>query len=314
MAEADEVYVSAVVPMYNEQESIVELYTQLKAALDSVGRSYEMVFVDDGSADATLEQAIELHRQDDSVVVVKLSRNFGHHPAATCGMAQARGEVIVLLDADLQNDPADIPALLEKIESGYDVARCWRQGRKDPVWRTVPSKFVNWLTCRATGVHLHDYGCSLLAMRREMVERLMRFSERSRHVSGLISWTGGSVCEVPVKHRERKHGQSKYGFISLLRLTINLVTGFSTLPLQLVGLLGVVTSLMGFVGAIYLIIKRYVYGVDLEGFVIAIAIFFVFIGIHFLALGVLGEYIGRIFTEVQARPYYIVDEVFRRKA
>jgi len=228
-------------------------------------------------------------------------------------MSYACGEVIVLLDADLQNDPADIPRLLVQIEAGYDVVRCWRQGRKDPLWRTFPSKFINWLTCRATGVKLHDYGCSMLAMRRCVVDRMMRFTERSRHVSGLISWSGGKVCEIKVQHRERKFGSSKYGFISLVKLTINLMTGFSTLPLQIVGALGVATSLLGFIGAIYLAVKRYVYGVDLDGVVVATAIIFVFIGINFLALGVMGEYIGRIFSEVQARPYFIVDDVYRKK-
>lgn len=306
------VYISAVVPMFNEEESLGELYGRLKAALEATGRSHEIIFVDDGSSDGTLAKALALSEKDPSITLVQLSRNFGHHSASTCGMDHARGQVIVLLDADLQNDPADIGVLLEKIEEGYDVARCWRQGRKDPIWRTVPSKFVNALTCWATGVPLHDYGCSMLAMRRDVVDRLARFTERSRHVSGLISWAGGKVCEVRVEHHERKFGSSKYGLVSLIRLTINLVTGFSTLPLQLVGLLGIVTSLLGFAGAVYLVIMRYVYGVDLEGVVIAIAIIFIFIGIHFLALGVMGEYIGRIFTEVQGRPYYIVGSVFRK--
>jgi len=307
-----EVYVTAVVPMLNEEESIGELYRELKSALDSTKRPYEIILVDDGSTDLTPHLALDICKADPVVTLVQLSRNFGHHAASTCGMDHARGEVVVLLDADLQNDPADIPKLLEKIEAGYDVARCWRQGRKDPTWRTFPSKFVNWLTCRATGVKLHDYGCSMLAMRRCVVDRMSRFSERSRHVSGLISWSGGKVCELKVQHRERKFGASKYGFISLLRLTINLITGFSTLPLQMVGVLGIGTALLGFGGAIYLVVKRYVFGVDLEGVVIATAVIFVFIGINFLALGIMGEYIGRIFTEVQARPYYIVDSVFTK--
>jgi len=313
MQSGQEVFVSAVVPMFNEEGSLPELYRELKAALEATGKPYEMVFVDDGSTDSTAELALNLCEKDDRVTFVKLSRNFGHHSASTCGMDHARGEVVVLLDADLQNDPADIPRLLEKIDAGYDVVRCWRQGRKDPVWRTIPSKFVNWLTCRATGVKLHDYGCSMLAMRRRVVERMSRFTERNRHVSGLISWTGGKVCEIKVRHRERRHGKSRYNFASLLRLTVNLMTGFSTLPLQIVGVLGILTSLLGFVGAIYLVIKRYVYGVDLSGVVVATAVIFVFVGINFLALGIMGEYIGRIFTEVQARPYYIVESVFSRK-
>ena len=311
MADDSVVYVSAVVPMFNEEESISELYTELKSALDSTKRPYEIILVDDGSSDKTPHLALEICKTDRSVTLIQLSRNFGHHPASTCGMVHASGEVVVLLDADLQNDPADIPKLLEKIEQGYDVARCWRQGRKDPFWRTSPSRFVNWLTCWATGVKLHDYGCSMLAMRRCVVDRMSRFSERSRHVSGLISWSGGKVCELRVQHRKRKFGESKYGFISLLRLTVNLITGFSTLPLQMVGILGIITSLLGFTGAVYLAVKRYVYGVDLDGVVVASAVVFVFIGIHFLALGIIGEYIGRVFTEVQARPYYIVNSIFR---
>ncbi|MBN1592432.1 MAG: glycosyltransferase [Candidatus Coatesbacteria bacterium] len=312
--DASQVYISAVVPMFNEEESLGQLYDELTAALDATGRTYEVVLVDDGSSDRTAELAQDLCDSDDRLMLVRLSRNFGHHPASTCGMSHTSGDVVVLLDADLQNDPVDIPRLLEKIEEGYDVARCWRQGRKDPFWRTFPSKCVNWLTCKATGVKLHDYGCSMLAMRRCVVNRMMRFTERSRHVSGLISWSGGKVCEIKVRHRERKFGSSKYGILSLIKLTINLMTGFSTIPLQLVGLLGVATSLLGFIGAIYLVIKRYVYGVDLDGVVVAIAIIFVFIGINFLALGVMGEYIGRIFSEVQARPYYIVDTVYRKRS
>jgi len=313
MASEGEVYVSAVVPMFNEESSLAELYEELKSVLEVVRKPYEIVFIDDGSTDSTAERALEICAKDDCVTLIRLSRNFGHHSASTCGMDHARGRVVVLLDADLQNDPADIPKLLGKIEAGYDVARCWRQGRKDPVWRTIPSRFVNWLTCRATGVKLHDYGCSMLAMRRGVVERMSRFTERNRHVSGLISWTGGKVCEIKVQHRERKFGRSRYNFISLLRLTINLMTGFSTLPLQIVGILGILTALLGFIGAIYLVIKRYVYGVDLGGVVIATAVIFVFVGINFLALGIMGEYIGRIFSEVQARPYYIVESVFSRK-
>jgi len=308
----NETYVSVVVPMFNEQESIPELYHEIKSTLERLGKPYEIVLVDDGSTDNTLAKALQLSKDDDHVTVIQLSRNFGHHPAATCGMAYSTGKIVVLLDADLQNDPADIPRLVEQIEAGFDVVRGWRKGRKDPLWRRVPSRFVNWLTCKATGVKLHDYGCSMVACRREIADRLASLTERSRHTSALISWLGGKVCELQVNHRPRRFGRSKYHFISLVRLTVNLITGFSTLPLQLVGLLGIITSGLGFAGAIYLVIKRYVYGVDLSGVVIVTAIFFVFIGIHFLALGVMGEYIGRIFTEVQGRPYYIVRRLFKK--
>lgn len=309
----DKVQVSLLVPVYNEEENLPELYRQLFEIFQRSGRSYEIIFINDGSKDRSLEILQGFQNENPNVVIADLMRNFGQHSAAAAGLSLASGEYISVIDADLQNDPEDLLKMWDELDNGHDVVRGWRQERKDPGWRKLASKAVNWMTGYMTGVYLKDYGCSIIALRRNIVDNLNLCSERSRHTSALISWMGGKVKVIPVKHRERKGAKSRYSFFKLLKMTTDIVTGFSTVPLQIVEIAGVITAFFGLLLGTILLIKYLFFGAAATSTSIIIAIICFFIGIHFLALGVIGEYISRIFVEVQNRPYYIIKDVYGGK-
>jgi undecaprenyl-phosphate 4-deoxy-4-formamido-L-arabinose transferase len=312
-AKKNNVQVSLLVPVYNEEENLPELYRQLQDIFRRSGRSYEIIFINDGSRDRSLEILQGLQKENPNIMIANLMRNFGQHSAAAAGLSIASGEYISVIDADLQNDPEDLLTMWDELDNGNDVVRGWRQDRKDPSWRKLASKAVNWMTGYMTGVYLKDYGCSIIALRRNIVDNLNLCSERSRHTSALISWMGGKVKVIPVKHRERKGSKSRYSFIKLLKMTTDIVTGFSTVPLQIVELAGIVTAFFGILFGTILLIKYLFFGSAATSISIIIAIICFFFGIHFLALGVIGEYIARIFVEVQNRPYYIIKDVYGGK-
>jgi len=238
-------------------------------------------------------------------------RNFGQHAAAAAALNQTRGEYVSVIDADLQNDPDDLLTMWDEMDKGYDVVRGWRMDRKDPAWRKLASKVVNWMTGYMTGIYLKDYGCSIIALRRNIVDNLNKCSERSRHTSALISSMGGKVKVIPVKHRERTDSKSRYSFLKLLKMTTDIVTGFSTIPLQIVEFIGVITAVFGFLFGFILLAKYFFLGTAAASVSIIIAVICIFFGVHFLALGVIGEYISRIFVEVQNRPYYMIKQVHK---
>jgi undecaprenyl-phosphate 4-deoxy-4-formamido-L-arabinose transferase len=302
--------VSLVIPVHDEEANLDPLYERLERVLEELGRSYEVIFVDDGSRDGSLGRLRRLQEKHDAVRVIQLNRNYGQHAAVFAGLDHARGDVVVTLDADLQNPPEDIPRLLDKISEGHDVVGGWRQSRQDPLVRRALSWGVNKLASKVVGVEMRDYGCMLRAYRREVVETLRGCSEVSSFIPALANTFAGTPTEVPVGHDRRTEGRSKYNAFRLLRLNFDLMTGFSLLPIQIVSLAGIGIALLGVGFGSFLLLRRLLVGPESEGLFTLFAILFFFVGIQILALGLIGEYIGRIFMEVRRRPRYVVQRIY----
>src|SRR5437899_2241543 len=301
---------SLVVPIYNEEENLRELHGRIAATLAPLGRSWELLLVDDGSRDASPRLLQALLKDDpEHVRVIELLRNFGQHAAVFAGFSLARGEVIVTLDADLQNPPEEIPVLLRKIDEGFDVVGGYRREREDSWFRRAASRVVNRLTARATGVRMRDYGCMLRAYRRPIVEAMVRTSEIATFIPALANTFARDVAEVEVAHAPRRRGQSKYSVRRLLRLNFDLMTGFSTLPLQFISWVGAGLAVLGFAFGIFLFIRRLIVGPEVEGVFTLFAILFAFLGVQLFCLGLMGEYVGRIFAAVRHRPRYLIRTV-----
>jgi undecaprenyl-phosphate 4-deoxy-4-formamido-L-arabinose transferase len=301
---------SVVVPVYNEAANLERLYARLAPVLDGTGRPYEVIFVDDGSTDRSLEALRRLHDAHAAIRVISLNRNYGQHAAVFAGLDHARGEVIVTLDADLQNPPEEIPRLLAEVDAGHDVVGGWRRSRRDPLIRRLLSRGMNLLASHMVGVRMRDYGCMLRAYRREVVEGLRGCREISSFVPALANSFARSPIEVPVEHDSRAHGRSNYNPFRLVRLAFDLMTGFSLLPIQVVSLAGIGIALLGVGFGGFLLVRRLFVGPEVEGVFTLFAILFVFVGIQVLALGLIGEYIGRIYLEVRRRPRYVVHAIY----
>ncbi len=311
--------VSVVIPVFNEEANVRPLYSQLKQTLDGLGKSYEIVFVDDGSTDGSLEVLRELCAEDGSVKVVRLRRNFGQTAAFSAGFDESSGDVVVTLDADLQNDPADIPLLLAKLEEGYDVVSGWRKNRKDPLLtRRFPSMVANSLISQVTGVKLHDYGCSLKAYRHEVVDNINLYGELHRFIPALASWMGISLAEVPVAHHPRRSGKSKYGLSRTIRVILDLLTvrfllSYSTRPIHIFGSLGILVAfvggiIVGYLGYVRLILQRSI----AERPLLLLGILLLVVGVQFITMGLLGELVVRTYHETRNRPIYVVREILNR--
>ncbi len=275
--------------------------------LAGMGRSFEIILVDDGSSDRSWEILTELHaKYPRNLRALQFNRNFGQHQAIFAGFQAARGQVMVTLDADLQNPPEEIPRLVAKIEEGYDTVGGWRENRRDSLFRRLPSQLVNVVMSRVTGVKLRDYGCMLRAYRREVIDSINQCHESSSFIPALANLFSRRVAEIPVGHAERERGQSKYGLIKLLRLNFDLVTGFSNLPIHAVGFIGVAIALLGLLFGFLLFLRRLFVGPEVEGVFTLFAILFVFVGLNTLGLALIGEYVGRIYREVRGRPRYVI--------
>jgi undecaprenyl-phosphate 4-deoxy-4-formamido-L-arabinose transferase len=303
-------YLSIVIPIYNEESNIPLLAERLAKVLAEYPRRAEVVFVDDGSQDGSV--AALRHTGDllPQAIVVKLNRNYGQHPAVLAGFVHARGEVVVTLDADLQNPPEEIPRLVAKLEEGYDVVGGWREERHDSWFRRTASRMVNRMTARILGVALRDYGCMLRAYSRPVVDRMTRTMERSTFIPALACLYASGIAEVEVAHAARKVGESKYPFWKLVKLDLDLITAFSLFPIRLVSFFGVGVATLGIGFGAFLFVRRLIIGAEAEGLFTLFAILFVFIGAILLALGLIGEYIGRIYHEVRRRPHFIVEKVY----
>lgn len=306
---------SVVIPLYNEEENVRELHSRLSEVLSKIGKSYEIIYVDDGSQDRTLQLLEDIQREDPSVVVLSLRRNFGQTAAFAAGFDFARGEIVVTMDGDLQNDPADIPRLLEAIEDA-DLVSGWRKNRKDPfLSRRLPSLIANWLIGRVTGVRIHDYGCSLKAYRREVVKNLKLYGEMHRFIPALASWYGIKIKEIEVTHHPRLRGKSKYGIGRTIKVLLDLVTvkflhSFSTKPIQFFGPIGVLFMVLGFTIVGYLFLVKILKGVPIGGRPLLLGGFFSFlIGLNFIGMGLLGEMIVRVYHETQKKPIYILKKI-----
>lgn len=313
MSELD---LSVVVPVYNEEESIPEMYRQLTEVLSKLGRSYEILVVDDGSRDKSFELLKALHEKDHRLRVVRFRRNFGQTAAFAAGFEHARGDVVITIDADLQNDPADIPKLLEKIYEGYDIVSGWRVKRKDPFFsRKLPSMIANRLISETTSVRLHDYGCSLKAYRSEVAKNVQLYGEMHRFIPAVASWMGTRTAEIPVNHHPRKFGKSKYGISRTLRvfldmLTVRFLLSYSTRPLHVFGSIGLVTSGLGVLIGLYLAIVKIFFGQDIGSRpLLMLAILLIVIGVQMVTMGLLGEMVTRVYHEAQGKRIYVIREI-----
>jgi undecaprenyl-phosphate 4-deoxy-4-formamido-L-arabinose transferase len=302
-------YLSVVIPVFNEEENLPELARRLLAVLTAQPYTFEIIFVDDGSADRSWEIISQLHQEHPQVIRGRqFIRNFGQHPAIFAGFQLARGQVIVTLDADLQNPPEEIPQLVAKIQEGYDAVGGWRELRHDSLFRRLPSALINWLMSKVTGVHLRDYGCMLRAYRRSVIDSINQCHESTSFIPALANSFARRITEVPVQHAERTKGQSKYSLVKLIRLNFDFMTGFSHLPIHFVGITGVILALIGLGFGVFLIVRRLWLGPEVEGVFTLFAILFVFAGLQMFGLALIGEYVGRIYREVRQRPRFVVRE------
>lgn len=301
---------SLVVPVYNEEENLRPLHQRIAAAMAPLGRTWELILVDDGSRDGSLRTLEELHKEDpEHVRVIELLRNFGQHAAVFAGFSQARGEIVVTLDADLQNPPEEIQVLLKTIDEGYDVVGGYRREREDSWFRKTASRIVNRLTARATGVKMRDYGCMLRAYRRPIVEAMVATTEIATFIPALANAFARDVAEVEVAHAPRLKGASKYSLWRLLKLNFDLMTGFSNLPLQFISWVGAILAVVGFSFGLFLFVRRLLVGPEVGGVFTLFAILFAFLGVQLFCLGLMGEYVGRIYSEVRHRPRYLIRRV-----
>jgi glycosyltransferase involved in cell wall biosynthesis len=313
MAELD---VSIVIPPYNEEDNIPTLYEQLTAVLSTLGRSYEILIVDDGSKDKSYDLLKELHEKDPHIHVIRFRRNFGQTAAFSAGFEYARGEVIITMDADLQNDPADIPRFLAKMDEGYDVVSGWRVDRKDPyLSRRLPSMIANRLISETTSVHLHDYGCSLKAYRADVVKNINLYGELHRFIPAIASWQGTRLGELPVNHRARKFGKSKYGISRTVRvfldmLTVRFLLSYSTRPLHVFGTLGLVTAGLGLLFAVYLAFVKVVLDQSIGNRpLLMLSVLLIVIGVQMITMGLLGEMMARTYHETQGKRIFVIRDI-----
>jgi undecaprenyl-phosphate 4-deoxy-4-formamido-L-arabinose transferase len=309
-------YVSVVVPVYNEEGCLQELIDRTLKACEETKKKFEIILIDDGSEDGTLEilQAAS-RKHEDIVISCILNRNYGQHSAIMAGFSIARGDLIVTIDADLQNPPEEIPRLVSKAEEGYDVVGTIRQNRQDTIFRRYASKVVNKVAQKATGVNMKDYGCMLRAYRSSIVKAMLECRENSTFIPVLGNSFARYTCEIPVKHDERAVGESKYSVWKLINLQFNLLTCMTTFPLRVLSIIGGFISGLGALLGIYILIMRYVMGETwaMQGVFTLFAILFFICGFQITALGIVGEYIGRIYTDVRARPRYFIEEILGKK-
>ncbi|HAU4906560.1 TPA: undecaprenyl-phosphate 4-deoxy-4-formamido-L-arabinose transferase [Aeromonas hydrophila] len=306
--------VSVVIPVYNEEASLPVLLSRVTAACDQLSQDYEVILIDDGSHDGSTELIRDAAAVEGSKLVgVLLNRNYGQHAAIMAGFETAKGDLVITLDADLQNPPEEIPRLVEAAMQGYDVVGTMRRNRQDSWFRKTASKLINKSVQKATGVHMSDYGCMLRAYRRHIIDAMLCCQERSTFIPILANSFARRTIELEVGHAERAHGESKYGLMHLINLMYDLVTCMTTTPLRLLSIVGSVVAGIGFTFSILLILMRLILGADwaADGVFTLFAILFTFVGVQLLGMGLLGEYIGRMYTDVRARPRYFIHQIVR---
>jgi len=304
---------SLVIPVYNEAESLATLIAEVHSVLSSTSLTYEIICVDDGSRDRSFELLQQMSQSDARLVVCQFRRNFGQTAAIQAGLDAARGSIVVTMDADLQNDPADIPRMVTLVREGYDVVVGWRHERKDAfLSRRLPSKIANWLISHTTGVHLHDYGCTLKALSSDVAKEMRLYGEMHRFIPAIASWIGVELHEVKVNHRERQHGQSKYGIGRTLRVVLDLITviflkSYLVRPMQVFGLAGAISGAIGTSILAGLTIAKLIYHVSLANRpLLYLGILLVLVGIQLLSLGLIADVLARTYHESQGRRAYHV--------
>lgn len=307
--------ISIIIPVFNEQDNLQELIRRCTESGIRMGRPFELILVDDGSRDSSPAVITEAAEQSSGKVIgVLLNRNYGQHAAVMAGFAESRGRIIVTLDADLQNPPEEIPKLVDVIEEGFDVVGSVRVPRRDNLFRRIASLIVNKVAQKATGVVMHDYGCMLRAYQRHIVDAMLQCDERSTFIPVLANSFATHATEIEVHHEKRSDGESKYGLWKLINLQFDLLTSMTTFPLRLLSVIGTFISLLGIGFGVFLFVMRLIYGATwaAEGVFTLFAILFIFVGAQFIGMGLLGEYLGRIYYDVRGRPSYFVQQVVGR--
>jgi len=309
--------VSLVIPIYNEEGNIKLLYEKLSSVLKSLDLEYEIIFVDDGSVDGSLDLLKELHSIDKHLIVISLRKNFGQTAAFAAGFDYASGDIIITMDGDLQNDPEDIPKLIE-LAKEYDIVSGWRKDRKDPfLSRRLPSMIANWLISKVTGVKLHDYGCSLKAYKRDVLKNINLYGEMHRFIPVVASQYGVKITEVVTKHHPRLFGKSKYGISRTFKVVLDLFMikffqSFFTKPLRAFGPFGLISLLAGFLISLKLTFEKFFYHKDIGSRpLLILGVMLIIVGFQMLAMGILGEYLVRIYFETQRKPIYYIREIFK---
>jgi undecaprenyl-phosphate 4-deoxy-4-formamido-L-arabinose transferase len=306
-------YLSVVIPVYNEQENLPALFLRLTSTLDKYGKPFEILFTNDGSRDNSLTLLKDFHQQRPTQVrVIDFNGNFGQHMAIMAAFERARGEVIVTLDADLQNPPEEIPKLLAEIENGHDVVGGYRKERHDSWFRRKASRLLNAVRERTTRIRMRDQGCMLRAYRRHIVEHITASGETSTFIPALATSYAANPAEVEVEHAARAAGTSKYRLYDLIRLNFDLMTGFSVVPLQIFTFFGMLIAAGSLLFVIFLFIRRLIIGPEAEGVFTLFAILYFLVGVGIMGLGVIGEYIGRIYQEVRRRPRFMIRDVYEQ--
>lgn len=307
---------SIVIPAYNEEYTIKQLCHQIKNVLDGLEESSEVIIVDDGSTDGTSEVLKQVKSEMKELKVITLRSNFGQTAALSAGFDNAEGNIIITLDADMQNDPHDIPKLIEKMHEGYDVVSGWRKNRQDK-WlsRKLPSFLANKLISYITGVSLHDYGCTLKAYKKEIIKDIELYGQMHRFIPALAKWVGGKITEIPVNHYPRKFGKSKYGIGRTIRVILDLITikfllSYATSPIQIFGFIGLVSGVLGFIWTSWLVFQRLFLDVPLGGRpALLFAVMLIFMGVQFVSLGLIAELLTRTYHESQKKKIYAIKDM-----
>jgi glycosyltransferase involved in cell wall biosynthesis len=315
------VKLSVVIPIYNEEKNIAPLYEELQGVLHSLPYDHEIVFVDDGSQDRSLELLETIQQGDSKVVLVSFRRNFGQTAAMSAGFHYASGDIIATLDGDMQNDPHDLPMFLKKMEEGYDLVSGWRHKRQDPFLnRRLPSIIANKIISTVTGVHLHDYGCTLKTFRKEITQGIHLYGEMHRFIPAIASGVGSKIAEVKANHRARRFGSSKYGISRTLRVVLDLMTvkfllSYATRPIHVFGMLGLLSGGLGFSLALLMTIQRMFFEIPMaDRPLLLLAVLLLFMGVQFISMGLLGELQVRTYHESQGKPIYVVRKVLGGQA
>ena len=322
MPNAPSTTVSIVVPFHNEEGNVVELYGRLQATMEALGCEYQFVFVDDGSTDLTCKLLKEVALIDPRVTVVRLRRNFGQTGALAAGFAHSTGECVIAMDGDLQHDPAEIPRFLEKIAEGYDIVSGWRSHRVDNfLLRKIPSRCANWLMAKLSGVNIHDFGTTFKAYRGDLLRELPLYGEMHRFIPALASFYGASICEIPIQNKQRTHGESHYNISRTFRvffdlMTIRFLLRYMSRPLHFFGRLGAINMGLGATIALWLLLWKFVTGIDVleqHGLLLVFAAVLILVGLHLIAVGLLGELqVWQYFNRSERRPYTVSEVLDQR--
>lgn len=309
------IQISVVIPIFNEEKNLRLLYRELISALKTTKRRFEIIFINDSSGDNSLKVLEAITKADKQVKVIDFARHFGQTAALSAGIAVAQGEIIIPMDGDLQNDPKDIPKLLKKIDEGYSVVSGWRKNRKDGLIRVLPSKLANFIIRKASGVKIHDNGCTLKAYRREVIEGVQLYGEMHRFISVYASWSGGKITEVVVNHRSRKHGKSKYGFSRIFKVMLDLLVirflySYMSRPVHFFGKYGFWALFLGFIFIIWSLALKFFQGTSLSRTPLPIiGVMFFIVGIQLILTGILAEIMMRTYYESQQKKPYIIKKM-----